>query len=93
MPATTDGTGLEPLTDDNTTPDHLGASTNPFTIANAKKAYSAGLVAVLAAAGGLTVTQFIQNGSLDVHALGTEALALAGLFAVTFIGAWLPRNN
>lgn len=90
----TDNTPTEDvaLEDDNST-SHLGVSTNPFTIANAKKAYSAGVAGAVTAIGGLSIGAIFAGGSLDTDTLLADAGIVLGGFVLGFFGAWLPRQR
>lgn len=85
------------MTDTTTTetdgPQHLDVlasqskSRNPFTLANAKKAWAAGVAGAAAAAGTLTLT-----GALDKDAILADVGIVLGGFVVAFAAAWVPSN-
>lgn len=73
-------------------PGHVAVSQNPFTIANAKKAYYAGIAGAVTAAGGLSLGAVFTGGSFDTDMILADAGIVIGGFAIAFFGAWIPRN-
>lgn len=67
-------------------------STNPFTLANAKKAYVAGVAGAVTAAGGLSLGAVFTGGNVDTNTLLADAGIVLGGFVIAFFGAWLPSN-
>jgi hypothetical protein len=74
-------------------PGHVAVSQNPFTIANAKKAYTAGIAGAVTAAGGLSLGAVFTGGTIDTNTLLADAGIVIGGFVLAFFGAWLPRNS
>ncbi|QXJ40739.1 hypothetical protein [Curtobacterium phage Parvaparticeps] len=69
-------------------------SGSPFTLANAKKAYSAGVGAgILAAGAAVTGGGVFEDGKID----GSEVAVVVGAFVVGFVGgfvaAFVPANG
>lgn len=65
-----------------------------FSLARAKKAYGAGLAGgVAGVTAGFTLGGILADGKIDGTEVIGVATAFVGGFVLTFLGAWLPRQN
>lgn len=85
-------TNETPQADHVTTNEPIRTSTNPFTLANAKKAYTAGVAGAITAAGGLSISTLFAGNGFDANQLAVDASVVVGGFVIAFFGAWLPAQ-